>query len=80
MQQVKIFKSIESEITSLEEEINAWIKETGAKNLHISGNIAPQTQAAPGMGSFSSSDILITILFEAKPKDSGSGEFRDTPP
>ncbi len=65
MQQVKIFKSIESEITTLEEDINAWIKETGAKNLQISGNIAPQTEAGPGMGSFSSSDILITILYEA---------------
>jgi hypothetical protein len=65
MQQVKIFKSIESEIDSLEEEINAWIKETGAKNLHVSSNIAPQTATAPGMGSFSSSDILVTILYEA---------------
>jgi|TARA_B110000263_G_scaffold152078_1_gene132037 hypothetical protein len=65
MQQVKIFKSIESEITTLEGDINAWIKEAGAKNLQISGNIAPQTESAPGMGSFSSSDILITILYDA---------------
>ena len=65
MQQVKIFKSIESEIGTLEKDINAWINEAGAKNLQISGNIAPQTEAAPGMGSFSSSDILVTILYEA---------------
>ena len=52
MQQIKIFKSIESEITTLEQDINLWIKETGAKNIQISGNIAPQTEAAPGMGSF----------------------------
>ena len=65
MQQVKIFKSIESEITTLEEDINACIKEDGAKNLQISGNIAPQTEAAPGMGSFSSYVILITILYDA---------------
>jgi hypothetical protein len=64
MQQIKIFKSIESEIVTLEQDINVWIKETGAKNLQISGNIAPQTEAAPGMGSFSSSDILITILYD----------------
>ena len=64
MQQIKIFKSIESEITTLEHDINLWIKETGAKNIQISGNIAPQTEAAPGMGSFSSSDILITILYD----------------
>ena len=66
MQQVKLFKSIESEIDSMQEEINEWIKETGAKNLHVSSNIAPQTAAAPGMGSFSSSDILVTILYEAE--------------
>jgi len=64
MQQIKIFKSIESEIVTLEQDINVWIKETGAKNLQIRGNIAPQTEAAPGMGSFSSSDILITILYD----------------
>lgn len=64
MQQIKIFKSIESEIVTLEQNINVWIKKTGAKNLQISGNIAPQTAAAPGMGSFSSSDILITILYD----------------
>ena len=64
MQQIKIFKSIESEIVTLEQDINEWIKETGATNLQISGNIAPQTEAAPGMGSFSSSDILITILYD----------------
>jgi len=52
MQQVKIFKSIESEITTLENDINAWIKESGATNLQISGNIAPQTEAAPGMEVF----------------------------
>ena len=42
MQQVKLFKSIESELSTLEEDINAWIQEAGAKNLQISGNIAPQ--------------------------------------
>jgi hypothetical protein len=52
MQQVKIFKSIESEITTLEEDINAWIKEAGAKNLQISGNIPPQTEARPEWGVF----------------------------
>jgi len=64
MQQVRIFKSIESEITAMEEEINEWISESGATIVQITGNIAPQTEAAPGMGSFSSSDILITILYD----------------
>ena len=64
MQQIRIFKCIESEITALEEEINAWIAESGAKVIQVTGNIAPQTQSAPGMGSFSSSDILVTVLYD----------------
>ena len=64
MQQVRIFKSIESEITVMEEEINAWIADSGAKIIQVTGNIAPQTEAAPGMGSFSSSDVLITVLYD----------------
>ena len=64
MQQVRIFKSIESEITVMEEEINAWIADSGVKVIQVTGNIAPQTEAAPGMGSFSSSDVLITVLYD----------------
>ena len=64
MQQIKIFKSIESELSALEEEINAWITDERATVINIFGNIAPQSPSGPGMGSFSSSDVLITVLFE----------------
>ena len=40
MQQVKIFKSIESELVALEEEINEWLSTSGAKVINITGNIA----------------------------------------
>lgn len=67
MQQVKIFKSIENDIWNLEQEINSWIEESGARVVHITGNIAPQTAAAPGMsgGTFSASDVLVIVLYEA---------------
>ena len=64
MQQIKIFKSIESELGSLENEINEWISEQSVKIVKIFGNIAPQSPSTPGMGSFSSSDVLVVIVYE----------------
>ena len=43
MQQVKIFKSIESEVSNLGENVNV---------TNIFGNIAPQSPSTPGMGNF----------------------------
>ena len=50
----------------LEEEINEWLAESGAKVVQMTGNIAPQTPSNTGMGgsSFSSSDVLVLIVYE----------------
>ena len=66
MQKVKLFKSIESELTNLEKEINEWIKTSGARVISITGNIAPQTGSSAGapLGSFSASDVLIIVMYE----------------
>jgi len=64
MQRIKIFKSIESEVSSLEDEINSWMTEQKVTVINIFGNIAPQSPSGPGMGSFSSSDVLLVILYE----------------
>lgn len=70
MQQVKIFKGIESEIHALESEINAWIRENRARVISITGNIAPQSRRsdadanALGTGGFAASDILLVVLYE----------------
>ncbi len=47
MQQIKLFKSLESDIGSLEAEVNAWLRESEVKVLSITGNIAPQSHT-PG--------------------------------
>jgi hypothetical protein len=72
MHQIKVFKGVESEILSLEEKINAWLRESGAKVVSMTGNIAPQTQLPEGTGTGSSgrvsyppSDILVILLYEA---------------
>ena len=64
MQQIKIFKSIESELGTLEDDINSWMAEQGVSVVQIFRNIAPQSPSGPGMGSFSSSDVLVVVLYE----------------
>ena len=68
MQQIKIFKSIESNVSDLERDINAWLKESGARVVNVFGNIAPQTISDPekarGSRGFSASDVLIALLYE----------------
>jgi len=65
MQQIKIFKSIESELWNLETEINTWMKDESPKVINITGNIAPQTGGSVSTsGSFSASDVLIIVLYE----------------
>jgi hypothetical protein len=67
MQKVKIFKSIESELTGLEKEINRWLEESHAKILSITGNIAPQAPKGGHVGAFSASDVFIIVLYEDGP-------------
>ncbi|MGI9015007.1 MAG: hypothetical protein ACR2GY_12275 [Phycisphaerales bacterium] len=65
MQQIKLFKGVESEIGELQKEVNTWLKESGAKVLNIFGNISPQTTSAQSAGKrFLASDILIAVVYE----------------
>ncbi len=70
MQLVKLFKGIESDVRALENDINTWLRESGAKVITISGNIAPQSAAKDASaqtlskGSFAASDILVLVLYE----------------
>ena len=78
MQQVKLFKGVESDITALEGEVNAWIRQSGARVVSITGNIAPQSAKAGaaagglGKGQFSASDVILIVLYEI-PSPSGRG-------
>ncbi len=68
MQQIRIFKSIESDISSLESEINAWLQESGVKVINTFGNIAPQTvnsdSSATSSRAFSPSDVFMVVVYE----------------
>jgi hypothetical protein len=60
----------ESEVVSLENEINEWIRGSGAQVVSITGNIAPQTKdtasdaPALGHGPYAPSDVLVVVLYE----------------
>jgi len=70
MQQVKIFIGVEDHRAELEAEVNAWLKDSGAKIHSVTGNIAPQTLAKEattltGTGrSFRPSDVFILVVYE----------------
>ena len=67
MQQVKIFKSIDTEIPDMEREINRWMRKSGARVLSITGNIAGQQSSGSAMNSFAASDIMLIVLYEIDP-------------
>ena len=65
MQQVKIFKSVATEIPQLEHQINRWMRKSGARVLSITGNLASQPSSAQGpMSSFAAGDIIVIVLYE----------------
>ena len=74
MQRVKIFKGVENELPELEQQINSWLVETGARVLHVFGNIAPQTMPADVKGhglsksEFAPSDVLVVVLADVPGK------------
>ncbi len=70
MQQVKIFKGLESDLPAMEEEVNAWLRESGARVVSITGNMAPQTVtsetrgASVGRSYYPASDVILIVLYE----------------
>ena len=69
MQQIKIFKNVENNLSELEKEINGWIAQSGARIVSLTGNIAPQsdpTVAGGGLSNstFPPSDVVVIILYE----------------
>ncbi len=65
MQQVKIFKSVDTEIEDLEKQINRFIRKNNVRVLSISGNhsASPDVSGGP-LNSFSGGDVTVIMLFE----------------
>ena len=70
MQQIKIFKGLEANLTAMEDDANAWLRQTGARVVGMSGNIAPQsakpgsTSGGLGQSPFAASDVVLFLLYE----------------
>jgi hypothetical protein len=70
MQQVKIFKGLENDLSTLETAVNDWIRKSRASVVSITGNIAPQSMPSggnsPGLtkSSFPPSDVILVLLYE----------------
>ncbi|MDA7977261.1 MAG: hypothetical protein MPJ50_00665 [Pirellulales bacterium] len=67
MHQIKIFKGIEGALSDLESEVNSWLKSLEGTVVNISGNIAPQSNAAgsaTGLGTgFAPSDVIVVVHY-----------------
>ncbi len=61
MEKIKLFKGVEIELQALEDQINEWLQESGARVISVTGNIAPQSSTG---GSFTTSDILVIVTYE----------------
>mgnify|MGYP001583089156 FL=1 len=65
MQQVKIFKSVDNELAEMENQINRWMRKSGARVLSINGNLTSQNGASDSpLNSFAAGDVLIIVLYE----------------
>ncbi len=67
MHQVKVFKSVDSEIPEMERQINRWMRKSGAKVLSINGNLAAQSGGGGPMNSFAGGDVIVIVLYEIDP-------------
>ncbi len=70
MHQIKIFKSLETDISFLEKQVNSWLFETHVQVIQIFGNLSPQTApvdtdaATIAKGAFPPSDIFLVVVYE----------------
>lgn len=65
MQQVKIFKAVDTELDDLEKQINRFIRKHNVRVLSISGNHSASMDSNSGpMNTFSGGDVTVIMLFE----------------
>ena len=69
MQQIKIFKGVESDLRRLEGSVNDWLRESGVRVVQVTGNIAPQSgshaaSAGASQSAFTPSDVMILVVYE----------------
>lgn len=72
MQQIKLFVGTESEVRTLEDNANEWLRENDVDVINMFGNIAPQTmshivtQTENAGRRFQPSDLFLAIVYNTK--------------
>ncbi len=70
MHQIKIFKGLETDLTGVEQQVNAWLAQNSVKVINIFGNMSPQScptddkNAMIAKGVFVPSDIVLIVHYE----------------
>lgn len=70
MHQIKIFKGLEDDASTIEHDVNEWLQKDKVNVIQIFGNVAPQALAPEAVSNTLSrtahppSDVLLVILYE----------------
>ena len=70
MHQIKIFKGLEDDTTTIEHDVNKWLKDNQVKVVQVFGNVAPQALSSTAMKSTLTrtnhppSDVFLVVLYE----------------
>lgn len=69
MQQIKIFKGLESNLPAVEKEVNDWLAAEKVRVIQMFGNLAAQSGQRTEANSLAAypyfaSDILLVVLYE----------------
>lgn len=70
MQQIKLFKGVDSDLVELEKTVNRWIRKTGVEVLSVEGNLTAAPAASTGgMNTFAAGDVLILVRYNYEPSE-----------
>lgn len=70
MNQIKIFKGLENDLSTLEQDVNSWLAESDVRILNVFGNIAPQSMQPQAHGGglsttdFVPSDVMLVVVYD----------------
>ena len=71
MHQIKIFKSLESDVSALERQVNNWLESESVKVVNMFGNMSPQSSGGQDGGDayisgspYAPSDVFLVVVYE----------------
>jgi hypothetical protein len=70
MRQLKIFKSVDTELPELERQINRWMRKSGATIVSVTGNLTAQSSSGGPLNSFAGGDVLVIVVYDIDPAGS----------